>query len=122
MINSINTLKFFGILAGIFALGSVKAQDRKAPAYPLITHNPNFSIWSSTDELNASTTTHWTGADHSLLGLINVDGNIYRFLGKEEASYKTVLAASDEMPYSVKYTETAPDGDWKAADYAAGNW
>ncbi|WP_285060493.1 glutaminase family protein [Pedobacter ginsengisoli] len=122
MINSINTLKFFGILAGIFALGSVKAQDRKAPAYPLITHNPNFSIWSGTDELNASTTTHWTGADHSLLGLINVDGNIYRFLGKEEVSYKTVLAASDEMPYTVKYTETAPDGDWKAADYATGNW
>jgi hypothetical protein len=122
MINSINTLKFLGILAGIFALGPVKAQDRKAPAYPLITHNPNFSIWSGTDELNASTTTHWTGADHSLLGLINVDGNIYRFLGKEEASYKTVLAASDETPYTVKYTESAPDGDWKAANYAAGDW
>ncbi len=120
--NRLNNLKVLSLLACFFAFVQSRAQDRKAPSYPLITHNPNFSIWSNTDELNASTTTHWTGANHSLLGLINVDGNIYRFLGKEEANYKTILGTSDEDPFTVKYTETSPQGDWVAGTYAAGDW
>ncbi|PWS31949.1 glutaminase family protein [Pedobacter paludis] len=120
--NKTKTIKLLSML-GCLLLGSmVHAQDRKAPAYPLITHNPNFSIWSTTDNLTESATQHWTGADHSLLGMINVDGTTYRFLGKETVSYKTVLATSDEKEYQVKYSMTEPEGDWKALNYNADAW
>lgn len=58
--------------------------QRLASAYPLITHDPYFSIWSFGDTLNKTVTKHWTGTDHSLTGMLKVDGKVYRFLGKEE--------------------------------------
>ncbi len=117
-----NRLKGLSVLACFFFTYQIQAQNRIAPSYPLITHNTNFSIWSNTDELNNSTTAHWTGVDHSLLGMINVDGKVYRFLGKEQTNYKTILAAADEAPYNVNYTETQPDADWASQNYKTTNW
>ncbi|WP_270087951.1 glutaminase family protein [Sphingobacterium sp. SYP-B4668] len=120
--NKLKRMNVWCFLCCMLAIGQVEAQQRKAPAYPLITHNPNFSIWSTTDQLNESTTKHWTDADHSLLGLINVDGNIYRFLGKEEPNYKTILNTSHDGPYTVQYSETKPHGDWTSLNYSAEDW
>lgn len=112
----------FGCLAVLSSFRFASAQERKAPSYPLITHNTYFSVWSNTDKLAESTTTHWTGAAQSLIGIINVDGTDYRFMGKEPEQYKTILAASDEKDYSVKYTFNEPTGDWTALSYPASDW
>lgn len=62
---------------------SAAAQERKAPAYPLVTHDPYFSLWSVTDTLTTSATRHWTGASQSIVGVLMVDGKLYRFLGTD---------------------------------------
>ncbi|QHT70003.1 DUF4965 domain-containing protein [Rhodocytophaga rosea] len=100
----------------------LQAQQLRAPSYPLITHDPYFSIWSSTDTLHASPTRHWTGTSHSLTGFARVDGVVYRFLGKEEKLYQTVLAAADEENYPAKYTETEPAEGWMNAGFNDSEW
>jgi hypothetical protein len=98
------------------------AQERLAPAYPLVTHDPYFSIWSDNDTLNASTTKHWTGANQSLTGIISVDGKLYNFLGQAEKVYTSILPAADEKSLPLMYTETKPASGWTKTDFDDSQW
>src|ERR1017187_9257080 len=80
------------------------AQANKAPAYPLVTHDPYFSIWSMTDTLNASPTKHWTGHDQPLTGLIKVDGITWRVIGAE--SKESHEMAAQQKSVTMNATQT----------------
>lgn len=53
----------------------------RAPAVPLITVDPYFSVWSMADKLTDNTTKHWTGSPNTMIGTATIDGKEYVFMG-----------------------------------------
>jgi hypothetical protein len=81
--------------------------NRLAPAYPLVVHDPYFSIWSFTDKINEGPTKHWSGREHSLLGIIKVDGTDYLFLGAiPEEYYDTSIELASQTNVKISATQT----------------
>lgn len=58
-------------------------QKLRAPAVPLITCDPYFSIWSNGDLLTDVPTEHWTQKPHRLTSFIKVDSKVFRVMGNE---------------------------------------
>ena len=44
------------------------SNKRILPAYPLFVKDPNFSLWSVTEELNKSHVQSWWGAEKRIYG------------------------------------------------------
>lgn len=54
---------------------------RKLPAYPIFLKDPNFSLWSVSERLNAGNLQTWWGEEKRIYGFIKTDGKIYCFMG-----------------------------------------
>ncbi|MBQ8685547.1 MAG: DUF4965 domain-containing protein [Clostridia bacterium] len=84
------------------------ANERKLPAYPIFTKDPNFSLWSTTDILNESNLQSWFGETKRVYGLVRIDGETYCFLGD----------CNDLLAYNVKKAkQTAVDITAFTTDY-----
>ncbi len=88
----------------IFA--SATSQVKRMPAYPLVTHDPYFSVWSATDALNTSPTVHWTGKQHSMIGIISVDEKPYKFLGELPGDTAHAILNAKQLSVDVTATQT----------------
>jgi hypothetical protein len=95
------------LIACSLSMQSVAAQQNvpdslRAPATPLIVHDPYFSIWSMSNRLTDGPTRHWTGVSQPINGIIRVDGKSYRYLGNADDS----IPALDETHREITPTRT----------------
>ena len=75
----------------------------KAASVPLVTHDPFFSIWSSSDKLYESNTVHWSGSVQRIKGILNVDNKRYAFLGKDAKAQGIPQKYVDVTATSTQY-------------------
>ena len=122
--------KLFISLVSVFILSACTANneqnivqsDLRAPAYPLVTIDPYTSAWSVSDNLYDETVKHWTGKDFPLLGVIKIDGEPYRFMGKETIDMEVVVPTSEQEVWEAKYTTKKPAGSWINENFDDSNW
>ncbi|HEX2926140.1 MAG TPA: DUF4965 domain-containing protein [Ruminiclostridium sp.] len=76
----------------------------RAPATPLITIDPYFSVWSFNNELNGGETVHWTGKPNAITGVLEIDGCEYLFMGKRENIRKMDQTSCEIDAMSTIYT------------------
>jgi len=94
----------------------------RAPAYPLVTIDPYTSAWSTSDQLFDTPVKHWTGTNHSLIGALRVDGQTYRFLGKEEIPLQAVIPDAKEEAWECKFVNSEPAKGWEKPDFNDSSW
>lgn len=108
-------------IVGIAPAQSQKSQLR-APAYPLITIDPNTSAWSYTDKLYESTIRHWSDRAFPLIGVLKVDGDLYRFMGTEDLEVVGIVPNGEDRPWSAKYVTQQPNGNWFKPEFNDKDW
>ncbi len=105
------------LLAGItaqFAKAENPDQTLRAPATPLVVHDPYFSIWSMGDRLTDGPTRHWTGTRQALNGLMRVDAKAYRYLGDANRDIPALEEAHREItPTRTIVTMQSPEIELK---------
>lgn len=111
------------ILAVTILTGASTARSAfRAPAVPLVTVDPYTSCWSMSDNLYDDVTRHWTGTQFPLIGVINVDGTDYRFMGKEVPNLSMLVPTADGEAWTGRYATSKPAADWYEPGFDASAW
>ena len=78
----------------------------RAPAYPLITIDPYFNVWSSTNTLTDSDTMHWTQKPNVISAIATIDGKEYRVIGARGSEIIPAMKQTsvDMTAFSTIYT------------------
>jgi hypothetical protein len=92
-----NLGSFCGIAILCAAFQSTFAQQHRPPAVPLVVNDPYFSIWSMADRLTDAPTKHWSEAPQPLMGLVRIDGHLYRWMGTLARSYFGLPSSVEAM-------------------------
>lgn len=111
------------VIATVSLVYAQQPNSLRAPAYPLITIDPNVSAWSPADKLYETSVAHWSNNRNlPLLGVIKIDNEVYRFMGTEEVELLTEIANGEDKAWDGQYTIEQPKGDWFAKDYNHKDW
>jgi hypothetical protein len=79
----------------------------RPPAVPLVAHDPYFSVWSFSDNLNADWPRHWTGAINAMCAMVRVDGKAYLMAGNPRMTVPPLKQTSvTVLPTRTIYTFT----------------
>ena len=85
---------------------ALAAAQQRPPATPLITHDPYFSIWSTSNNLTDSESVHWTISPQPINGVARIDGKPYRFMGRVPGRRTDTLPAMQQTASSITPTHT----------------
>ena len=85
------------------------APSWRAPAVPLVVHDPYLSVWSASDELTAQWPVHWSGQPRPIAGMAWIDGEPFRFIGKNTPLSEVDIPAMRQTRISVLPTSTTYD-------------
>lgn len=115
--------RLFSLIAATVLAGSICADgSMRAPATPLVTIDPYTSCWSSSDNLYDDVTRHWTGTQFPMIGVIDVDGTSYRFMGKEVPVLTPIVPTAAWGEWKGRYTTVKPSADWYEPGFNASSW
>ncbi len=89
------------LLASVAAFGQ---QQHRPPAVPLAANDPYFSLWSMGDKLTDVPVKHWSEAAQPMVGLVRIDGQVYRWMGAMPRGYFGLAAIAPMQQESVEVT------------------